>query len=59
MKKLLIAFALLVSTMFVSCNGSSIATTDTVDSIEVVTDSVDSVVVDSLVADTFAIDTVA
>lgn len=57
MKKLLIAFALLMSTMFVSCNGSSIATTDTVDSTEVVTDSVDSIA-DSIAVDTVTIDTV-
>lgn len=60
MKKLLFAFVLLVGTMFTSCNGgSSTATTDTVDSVEVIIDSVssDSVIVDSVVTDTLAVDT--
>lgn len=62
MKKLIFAFALLMGTMFASCNGgSSTANTDTVDSVEVVTDSVpsDSIVVDSIVADTLTVDTIA
>lgn len=58
MKKLIFAFALLMGTMFMSCN-SSTANTDVVDSVEVVTDSVssDSIVVDSIVA--LAVDTIA
>lgn len=65
MKKLLFAFVLLMGTMFASCNGGSSATTDTVDSVEVVTDSVDSIVtdsvisLDSIVADTLTVDTIA
>ncbi len=61
MKKLLFAFVLLFGTMFASCNGSSTANTEAVDSVEVVTDSVsvDSLVVDSIVADTLTVDTIA
>ena len=62
MKKLIFAFALLMGTMFASCNGvGSSATTDTVDSVEVVIDSVpsDSIVVDSVVADTPTVGTIA
>lgn len=62
MKKLIFAFALLMGTMFASCNGvGSSATTDTVDSVEVVMDSVpsDSIVVDSVVADTPTVGTIA
>lgn len=62
MKKLIFAFALLMGTMFASCNGvGSSATTDTVDSVEVVMDSVpsDSIVVDSIVVDTLTIDAIA
>ena len=62
MKKLIFAFALLMGTMFASCNGvGSSATTDTVDSVEVVMDSVpsDSIVVDSIVADTLTVGTIA
>lgn len=58
MKKLLFAFVLLMGTMFGSCTGSSsTANIDTVDSIEVVTDSLpsDSIVVDSIVADTLTV----
>lgn len=61
MKKLLFAFALLFGTMFASCNGNSTASTEAVDSVEVVTDSVsaDSLVVDSIIADTLTVDTIA
>lgn len=66
MKKLLFAFVLLMGTMFASCNGGSSAATDTVvDSVEVVTDSVDTIVtdsvisLDSIVADSLTVDTIA
>ena len=66
MKKLLFAFVLLMGTMFASCNGgSSTATTHTMDSVEVVIDSVDSeatdsvISLDSIVADTLTVDTIA
>lgn len=61
MKKLLFAFVLLMGIMFASCNGSTANTSDTVDSVEVVTDSVPSasIVIDSIVADTLTVDTIA
>ncbi|MBD5230747.1 MAG: hypothetical protein HDS66_01150 [Bacteroidales bacterium] len=60
MKKfMLAAVAVLAMSMFAACGGSSKADTDTVDSVEVVVDSIaaDSIVTDSLVVDTVACDT--
>lgn len=57
MKKAIFMFALLFGTMFVSCNGHSETSTEAVDSVEVITDSVDSTVVDTLAVDTLAVDT--
>lgn len=50
MKKLIFAFVLLFGSMFASCNSNHSETiTDTVDSVEVVVDSVDSTsVVDTI-----------
>ena len=68
MKKLLFAFVLLMGTMFTSCNqGCKCGNNCDCDSsaVEVVIDSVDSVVtdsvisLDSIVADTLTVDTIA
>lgn len=54
MKKLIFAFVLLFGTMFASCNnGHSETTTEAVDSVEVVTDSVSS---DTICVDTLTVD---
>lgn len=63
MKKLILAFALFFGLTFTSCScGSSETTTDTVDSVEVVTDSVASdttnVNVLTVDGDTVAVDTI-
>lgn len=58
MKKLIFAFALLFGTMFASCSGHSETSTETVDSVEVVTDSVDTVSVDTLAVDSIAVDSI-
>lgn len=57
MKKfMLAAVAVLAMSMFASCGGSSKAEADSVDSVEVVTDSL---AMDSIVADTIAVDSTA
>lgn len=63
MKKLILALALFLGLTFTSCNGSSSETvTDTVDSVEVVTDSIaqDTTYVNVLTVDgdTVAVDTI-
>ena len=59
MKKLVFALAILFGSMFVSCsNKQSETTTDTVDSVEVVVDSVDTLSVDTLAVDTLVIDSI-
>lgn len=58
MKKLIFAFALMFSAMFMSCkNNASTEAVDTTDSTEVVDSmAVDTVAVNSIVADTVAVD---
>lgn len=54
MKKLVLAFALMVAMSFASCGGntgSSVAANDSIDTTEVVTDTIDSIVADTLSAD--------
>lgn len=61
MKNLVFVFAILLGSMLCACGGRSTTTIEpTVDSIEVVTDSMptDSLVVDSIAVDTVAVDTI-
>lgn len=58
MKKLIFAIALLFGMMFASCNGHSETSTETVDSVEVITDSVNTVSVDTLVVDSVTVDAI-
>lgn len=56
MKNLVFAFAILFGSMLCACGGRSTTTTEpTIDSVEVVTDSMPS---DSLIVDSIAVDTV-
>jgi hypothetical protein len=54
MKKLLFCFMIMLGMSFASCGHSSSEATDSVDSTEVVTDSV----ADTLVVDTVAVDSI-
>lgn len=54
MKKLVFAFALMLGMGLTSCGNGSEASTEAVDSVEVVADSVETV--DTLVVDTVAVD---
>lgn len=57
MKKLVFIFAIMLGASFASCNSNSKAETESVDSVEVATDSVE--VVDSIVeVDSVAVDSV-
>lgn len=57
MKKLVFIFAIMLGASFASCNSSSNVETESVDSVEVATDSVE--VVDSIVeVDSVAVDSV-
>lgn len=61
MKNLVFIFAILLGSMLCACGGrSTTAVEPTVDSVEVVTDSMpsDSLIVDSVAVDTVAVDTV-
>lgn len=57
MKKLVFAFVMLLGLGLASCGGRSDANTDTVDTVEVTTDSVIEVV-DTLEVDTVAVDSI-
>lgn len=57
MKKLIFAFAILFGASLVSC-GHSEANTETVDSVEVISDSVDTVTVDTIAVDSIAVDSI-
>lgn len=56
MKNLIFVFAILFGSMLCACGGRAVSTTEpTIDSVEVVTDSV---LADSLVIDSIAVDTI-
>lgn len=58
MKKLTFILALLLGVMITSCGECSKSSVATVDSVEVITDSVDTVSVDTLAVDSVAVDSI-